>query len=198
MAATGQSRMSVIHNGFRCAFTIAPNLIEGAEANDDRRERVAEFLASTLAIVEFHHHEEEQTLFPMLLRRAPEEQATIEVGIAQHHEMLALLAAAKCSVDGWFRKEAEGKDVISALAAFDSAFRAHMDHEEAVIVPLLEDRLPEETWAMLREGLNGRLPQLAGLLLPIALGLSLLWESVGETSVRDMLAEGVVARSAQV
>lgn len=192
MPATGQSRMSVIHNGFRCGLAVAPVLVRGVGTDDLRRERVSEFLSSTLAIVEAHHHEEEQTLFPLFLEQAPEERSTIEFGVAQHHDMLPLLADARTSVEEWSRGATEDHVVISALAAFAATFSAHMDHEEAVIVPLLEDRLPEETWAQLRKELDARLPDIAALLLPIALGLSLLWEAVGEQSIRDMLA----ARSA--
>ena len=189
MSAPGANEMIVVHNGFRCALAVAPTLIIGARGDDNRRARVAAFLTSSLTIAETHHHEEEGSLFPMLVEQAPQAKTAVEAGIEEHHEMAGLLVAAKASVEAWALNETEGTDVISALAAFNSVFSAHLDHEEAVIVPLLEEHIDVETWTMLQAQLTEHLPQLAGLLLPVAYGLSLLWEAVGETAITDMLTQ---------
>lgn len=173
-------------------LAVAPALISGADGDDRRRMRVGAFLTSTLAIVESHHHEEEETLFPLLLQRAPQTSAAIEAGVAEHHEMLGLLEAAKASVAAWSLNETVGTEVTSALAAFNDVFTRHLDHEEAAIVPLLDEHLDEETWIMLQAHLAENLPQMAGLILPVAYGLSLLWEAVGEEAIRDVLARTAV------
>lgn len=188
MAAPGRSNMAVIHNGFKAALAAAPALIDGSEGDDARRTRVADFLASTLTLVEHHHHLEEEVLFPLFLEQVPEERATIALGIEEHHDMLSLLGAAKTSVAEWStRGDAEASWAVYALAAFNDAFSAHMVHEESTIVPLLEQHLTEETWTMLEEQLKAALPELAELLLPVAFGLSLLWEALGEASFRGMV-----------
>ncbi len=188
MTATGRSKMAVVHNGFRAALAIAPALINGAAGDDARRARVGSFFASTLALIEAHHREEEEALFPLLIERIPEERMTVDVGIEEHHRMLSLLAAAKASVTEWVAAgDHHSLPALSALAAFNDAFAAHMDHEEATIVPLLEEHLTEETWTKFEEQLRARLPLLAELLLPVAFGLSLLWEAVGEASFKDLI-----------
>jgi iron-sulfur cluster repair protein YtfE (RIC family) len=181
--------MAIVHNGFRSALAAAPALIYGAEGDTARRTRVARFYASTLGILEGHHREEEEVLFPLLLERVPpDEREKIAVGIEEHHAMLGLLATAQTSVLEWgVRGDTEAGHLVSALGALNQAFSTHMDHEEATIVPLLEQHIPKETWATLDAQLKAGLPLMAEVLLSIACGLSLLWEAVGEESFKQMV-----------
>ena len=190
MASTGRNQMVAVHNGFRCGLAVAPALIRGAEGDAVRRARVAAFLTSSLTIIESHHHEEEETLYPLLLSKDPGAAAVLEAGVSEHHGMIGRLEAAKAAVAAWSVDEIEGPEVILELVALEGVFTTHLDHEEATIVPLLDEYFDEETWDMLDAHLAERLPEIAGLLLPVAFGLSLLWEAVGEAAIKDVAAAG--------
>jgi hemerythrin-like domain-containing protein len=188
MRPIGRSKMLLVHNGFRAVLASAPALIKCGNGDPGRRALIADYYASVLAALETHHQGEEMVLFPLLIERAPEEWGTVDLAIEQHHEVVSALAAAKTSVASWGAKgDDEADDVVKTLAALNEALSPHLDHEEAVIVPLLEDHMTLEDWGMLEAGVRAKLPEFAEILLSISHGMSLLWDAVGEKAFLEMV-----------
>jgi DUF438 domain-containing protein len=96
-------------------------------------------LAQTL---HHHHHAEEAVLFPLIHRqtgKAPEQLIT------DHDEMTAAITL----VEAALRARADAETVKSAIASFHVILTAHLDREEALVVPVLLEMTPDEAWSQI-------------------------------------------------
>ena len=184
--------MALVHDGLRFSLASAPALIQIAKGDDVRRGLVAGYYANVLLGLDVHHHGEEEFLFPLLIERFPEEQAKIELGLNQHHDVVSFSADATAAVSEWGTQgDAKNGKAISALEALDEVLSVHLKYEETSIVPLEGNLTSEErrTWLALNlEHHTARLPDLREFFFTAARGRALLWEAVGEASFRDMIA----------
>ncbi|MBX3185825.1 MAG: hemerythrin domain-containing protein [Labilithrix sp.] len=126
-----------IHDQFR----VAAERLVVMVARDEEPGWIARAFLPLAQTLHHHHHAEEAMLFPMVHRRtgvAPERLVT-------DHE--ALTAA----IDAVGRSLASGsRDVLrSALASFDAILVAHLDREEALVMPVLLALEPAEAWALI-------------------------------------------------
>ncbi|NVJ93279.1 MAG: hemerythrin domain-containing protein [Methylocystaceae bacterium] len=101
-------------------------------------------------LYKFHHPKEDQHLFPALLKVCPELSETIEKLEAEHEKGLVYLENLETSFMAFKENPASG------LAAYIDAARTyrdfewqHMGLEEKEILPVAEEKLPEETWIAL-------------------------------------------------
>jgi hypothetical protein len=200
------SDMVRVHRVFRSSLASAPEFVDSAAGDDERRALIANYYANLLAFLEVHHDGEEELVFPRLSERAPEHRATVEVAIAQHHDVVALLASAQEAVGRW-NGDTGAPAVIEALAALDGKLSPHLDEEEASILPLAAAHLTVEEWGQLpghgfahftgdkvwlilgliRENLTD--DQRAQMLEEMPPPARQMWETMGEASFDAMIAE---------
>jgi hypothetical protein len=202
------SDMAAVHKVFRSSFASAPAFIESAAGDDHRRGLVANYYTNILAFLEVHHDGEEELLFPKLIERAPEQKGVVDGAIEQHEQVVTLLAASKTATATWESKgDTEGPELARTLESLDEALSAHLDHEEATVVPLAAEHLTVEEWGMLpghamasftgdkiwlimglvRENFTPE--QRAMMLEHMPPPARQMWETMGEASFNAMIAE---------
>jgi len=201
------SDLPAVHDVFRSSLASAPEFVAGTEGDDERRALVANYYANLMAFLEVHHDGEEQIVFPRLLERAPEHQATVERAEAQHVDVVARMMAVNETVRTWeARGDAATPDVLASLQALDEALAPHLDEEEKQILPLAGDYLTAEEWGTLPGHAMGnfggdKIWLIIGLIRenftqdqrdmmlakmpPPALEM---WETMGEKSFDDLIA----------
>jgi len=202
------SDMAAVHQVFRSSFAAAPAFVESAAGDENRRDLIAGYYANVLAFLEAHHDGEEALVFPLLIERAPGRRGVVDGAIEQHHEVVMLLAEARTATEAWQVKgDVEGPELVRALGALDTALTAHLDHEEATVVPLASEYVTAEEWGMLpghamatftgdkiwlimgliRENFTPE--QRAMMLERMPPPARQMWETMGEASFDDMIAE---------
>lgn len=201
------SDMAAVHQVFRSSLASAPFLIESAAGDDDRRTLIASYYANVLAFLEAHHDGEEELLFPLLIERAPQQRSEVDVAVEQHQDVLTLLAAARTCVTAWEAKgDGEGPELVGNLGSLDEALAAHLDQEEARLVPLATEYVTAEEWGMLpghaMANFEGdKIWLIMGLIrenfTPAQKSVMLehmppparqMWETMGEASFNEMIA----------
>jgi Hemerythrin HHE cation binding domain len=88
-----------------------------------------------------HHRAEDDDLWPVLLSHL--DQATdrrlVNEMVSEHRDLSALITKVDRAMDG-------RGDVGAAVVALGSAVRAHLDHEERAVLPLIERHLSRAEW----------------------------------------------------
>ena len=202
------SDMAAVHQVFRSSLASAPVLIESAAGDEDRRTLIASYYTNVLAFLEAHHDGEEELLFPLLIERAPQQKSDVDLAIEQHQDVLTLLAAARTSVTAWEPKgDAEAPELMRTLGSLNVALSAHLDQEEARLVPLATEYVTVEEWGMLpghaMANFDGdKIWLIMGLIrenfTPEQRAMMLehmpppprqMWETMGEASFNEMIAD---------
>jgi hypothetical protein len=137
------STLLAIHDQFRAA---SRRLREALAQRDDIDLRWAGMMFRPLATtLHHHHHAEELMLFPYVERRtgrAPSELVT------DHASLTDAIAALERSL-------VAGADLATARAAaatFDDVLGAHLSREESLVIPVLLELPPAETWELVFSG----------------------------------------------
>lgn len=91
--------------------------------------RIFGSLAQTL---HHHHHAEEMMLFPLVHRRTGDAPAQL---VTDHEELTTAIAEVEADVSR------------ATLARFHDVLIAHLDREEALVIPILLAIPPHEAWA---------------------------------------------------
>jgi len=86
-------------------------------------------------VLHHHHHAEEASLFPMVHRRSGDAPAEL---VTDHEELTNAIAAVQAELSR------------ATLARFHDALIAHLDREEALVIPILLAMTPNEGWAELQ------------------------------------------------
>jgi len=185
--------MGLAHDSFRFSLASAPALIRSATGDDARRSLIAEYYNNVLIGLEVHHHGEEELYFPLLIERFPDKREKVDLGVKQHHEVLSFLGVATDALTQWGAKgDPESATVLASLGALEEALSVHLEYEEKSIVPLEDGLTPEDrTNCLARMGEHhaARIPDLPLFLLSLGHGGAFLWQTVGEGSFRDLIAE---------
>jgi iron-sulfur cluster repair protein YtfE (RIC family) len=136
------STLLMIHDQFRVASERLLLLVE-REAESDFAWVARAFmpLAQTL---HHHHHAEEMMLFPMVLRRTGVEPEQL---VSDHEELTRAIAAVEASLSPG--SDAGKAFALAAVATFDEILTAHLDREEALVIPVLLEMAPDEAWALI-------------------------------------------------
>lgn len=134
------STLLMIHDQFRLASERLLSLVEReAEADLARAARAFMPLAQAL---HHHHHAEEAMLFPMVLRRTGVAPAQL---VDDHGELTTAIAAVEESLST--REREPGPK--AAVARFHEVLIAHLDREEALVIPVLLEMTASEAWALI-------------------------------------------------
>lgn len=188
-----ETLMVLVHDGLRFSLASAPALIESTRGDDVRRSLITDYYTNLLFGLHVHHDGEDKVLFPLLIERFPEERAKVELGLKQHHEVASFAADANVAVTEWGTKgDIESTNVLAALEALDQSLSVHLEYEETTIVPIESHLTSEErrTWrARDLDHHTAMIPNMTAFLFSASRGRSFLWEAVGETSFRKMIAE---------
>jgi hypothetical protein len=146
------SDMAQVHQVFRDAVAGAPAQIGSATGRGgDRVAFVASYYRNVLALLHAHHDGEDELIWPLLIQRAPDDADEIRRIAGQHNDVTATLDAATNAIDLWQHSpdEASATAAATAVANLGAALLAHLDEEEAFIVPLAAKHLYAPEWGEL-------------------------------------------------
>jgi hypothetical protein len=142
------TEMTAVHRIFRNAFASAPQLVGSvAEGDDERAELVGGYYGDVLEFLRVHHEGEDLLMFPRLVERSSNPDVVARIG-AQHHDVETALEAANEAVAA-FRasgSRAAGLRLIEQLDVLRGVLEPHLDEEERMILPIVEEHLTLEEW----------------------------------------------------
>jgi hemerythrin-like domain-containing protein len=146
------SDMAQVHRVFRDAVASASSLITSATAHGaERVDLVASYYANVLALLHAHHDGEDELIWPILIQRAPDQAAEVQRIAGQHDDIGSALEAASAAIAAWKQTgdAVTGAAAAAAVATLGTALLAHLDEEEAFIVPLAAQHILASEWAEL-------------------------------------------------
>lgn len=144
--------MTRFHRIFREALAAAPGLVGGAPPDDAARtELVGTYYANVLKLLHAHHEAEDVTIFPMMLERLPDHREVITAVNAEHEGVLGTLGTAEEALEAWRSAPTEATRDAAAGGLGDLApvLLAHLDHEEADVVPLIGECINVAEWGQM-------------------------------------------------
>jgi hemerythrin-like domain-containing protein len=144
--------MNRFHRIFREALHAAPQFVGEAQVDDtDRAELVGTYYDNVLRLLHAHHEGEDLTIYPWMVERLPEHVDVINGVNAEHEAMLGSVGAAEDAVAGWRADPSDASRVaaVSALEELSRVLLAHLDHEEADVVPLIGQCITAPEWGIL-------------------------------------------------
>lgn len=202
--------MKAVHQVFRDAFAAADRLLGSVPARDTARAaQVHSFYTNVLSFLHGHHSGEDELVWPLLTARCGEAAAEVERIAAQHAGLDPAIERAEVLLAGWAvtPDPALGAAAAQALTQLGELLVTHLDEEEEVVLPLAAEHLTMEEWGALPAHgmksftgdklwlviglLRDRMTQeqrdlmLAHMPPPVVD----FWQSVGERSYRDFVAE---------
>lgn len=142
-----------VHGGLRREFRLFPDLLTAA-TDAGEEERVAalrDHWALITGILHRHHGGEDELLWPVLEGRSAAVEDVVPLMREQHEAMLATLAEADAVVADWSGTDPATLAPVRRLAG---ELSAHLDAEEADVLPLAEALLSVDEWEAL--GVHGR------------------------------------------
>ena len=151
-ARTDTADMLAVHQVFRRALPAAGLLVGGVARGDTARsELVGSFYANILDFLHVHHEGEDLIVTPRLLERAPGAADLVGRVAAQHQTVVPLMETARRLVGPWAASAdpEQGAELVHALTALDRELVAHLDEEEAAVLPLCAVHLSPEEWGQL-------------------------------------------------
>ncbi|MEU6865480.1 hemerythrin domain-containing protein [Streptomyces sp. NPDC046876] len=153
--------MVVVHRVFRRESALLPRLVRAVpEGATERAAVVGSHLAEYVTGLHHHHTVEDETIWPLLRERAEAaaEGADIVVRMEEQHARIdRSLAEVTDLAPAWRRSpyRAAAEDLAGALEEHRSALLEHLDDEERLVLPLVEEHLSVAEWdAVGRRGME--------------------------------------------
>jgi hemerythrin-like domain-containing protein len=144
--------MVVVHKAFRREFGQAATWVRRVPAGDTAQAALVHgHLGRAFAMLHHHHEAEDVVLWPRLRQRATDHAELLDAMEAQHSAIDPALAEAAVLGERWATTgdPADRDAYADALDAMWGPLRAHLDQEEAEILPLAQRLLTEEEWGEL-------------------------------------------------
>jgi hemerythrin-like domain-containing protein len=144
--------MVVVHKLFRREFLQGPTWVRRVAAGDTKQaQRVFTHMKKDFDLLHHHHEAEDINLWPRLRERATGQQALLDDMEAQHRGIDPALAKAEELGAAWAATAdpAAGEAFAGAIEEFATPLLAHLDQEEAEILPLVQKYVTEEEWGRL-------------------------------------------------
>ncbi len=143
--------MISVHKALRGSLGSGLQRVRDVGPDDaERRALIADYYDNILWFLDVHHNGEEELVFPLIRERCPDKAALVDSMESQHHEVVQLLKDTGVSRTAWAAGDtgiqAELADQLQAL--YDATV-AHLDQEEANLLPLCGDYLTPEEWGAL-------------------------------------------------
>jgi hypothetical protein len=153
-ALTDTSDMPALHAVFRKAFAAAPYLVGEAPADDTGRSAlVGSYYDNVLRLLHAHHGGEDELVWPKLLERCPDQAELVSEIAAQHEAVSTLMEITMAQLQQW-AGSASGHDAAAlteSMRLLSNELDAHLDEEEAKILPLCARYITQQEWAELPE-----------------------------------------------
>lgn len=154
--------MVVVHKMFRREFGNASLWVRRVAPGDTAQaQRVTTHLDTIFDALHHHHEAEDIHLWPLLRERATEHGELLDRMEAQHEGIDPALERARAAGAAWVASgdESAREGFAAALDEMVGPLMAHLDQEEAEILPLAQRMLSEEEWARLGEYVVGTTPK---------------------------------------
>lgn len=165
--------MAAVHHVFRRSLTEMPAFIGAARAGDAARVRqLAEHLGMVLDALHHHHSGEDELIWPLLLDRVPLQATLVAAMQSQHAAVADGVERARQLTDQWGHTAdpALGTQLTRTLTELSAPLFAHLDEEEARLVPIICNHLSAEEWDQLRrQAINNLGPERSPLFLGMML-----------------------------
>lgn len=155
--------MIAIHRVFRREIDLLPRLIQAVPDGDAARaEVIARHFADYQLGLHFHHSGEDELIWPLLLTRVDLEAETVLRMEAQHEAIARTLKEAAGRVAGWRAAPSAvtAGPLLAALAEHRAAVTEHLQDEEDLILPLVEEHLTQAEWDRLGERFAEEVPSI--------------------------------------
>ena len=137
------------HNAFRRLYSVIPGGVRRAPAGDPKRvEEVARNVGLINTALHHHHRIEDEFFWDTIDERRPACALHVEL-MKQHHARVAeLLDEAVPLVTSWRAAPAPqtGEPLAAQLELIGSVLGDHLQQEETLIVPVIEEVFSQEEW----------------------------------------------------
>ena len=144
--------MVVVHKFFRREFGQGPSWVRRVPAGDTAQAQIVyTHMTKAFDLLHHHHEAEDINLWPRLRERATDQQALLDDMEGQHRGIDPALAKAEALGQTWAQTGDPGdRDAFAdAIEEFTGPLLAHLDQEEADILPLAQQYVTEEEWGLL-------------------------------------------------
>jgi hemerythrin superfamily protein len=144
--------MVVVHKLFRREFGQGPGWVRRVAAGDTKQAQlVYTHLKKDFDVLHHHHEAEDINLWPRLRERATDQQELLDTMEGQHRGIDPALAKAEALGAAWAATAdiAAREAFAEAIEEFSGPLLAHLDQEEADILPLAQQYVSEEEWGLL-------------------------------------------------
>ncbi|MFB7781245.1 hemerythrin domain-containing protein [Streptomyces vinaceus] len=149
--------MVVVHRVFRRESALLPRLVRAVpDGGTARAGEVGTHLSEYMTGLHHHHTVEDETIWPLLRERAADEALVARME-EQHARIDRSLAAVTDRLPEWQRTagRAPATELALALDEHRSALLEHLDDEERLVLPLVEQHLTVAEWdAVGRRGME--------------------------------------------
>lgn len=141
--------MPLIHRIFRRELRALEQLVVDVPPTGGERARhVADHLGFLLDGLRHHHEGEDELLWPTLLERVGDDALLVAPMAEQHHEIDRSVDAVRSAAAAWAERPTHDSatELAAAIGALRTILTAHLDEEERVVVPLLDQHFTAEEW----------------------------------------------------
>ncbi len=163
-------QMPLIHRIFRRELPSLRRMVgEVPPTGAERARSVADHLHFVLDGLHHHHSNEDEMVWPLLVDRVGLDAPLVERMAQQHRQIDVAVADVRGAAGPWAAKPTAttAATLASRLDALIEALHAHLDEEENVVVPLIDQHLTRQEWEeMGRKGFEKFAPKER----PIAMG----------------------------
>ena len=179
--------MAIVHATFRNSYAESARLVRANPTpSAERVEFLAEHIDFGIYMLHHHHESEDDLLYPLLIKRVPEQAATTEEVEAQHKAVTASIDAATSACQAWRSKPSAetGEALAVSLDSLNATLQPHLDDEESKIVPLAAVTLTQAEWAAMGENARAAIPR-----NKMAIAFGMLLEPLNDDDRAYMKAE---------
>jgi Hemerythrin HHE cation binding domain len=141
--------MAIVHRTFRNLYEESARLVRAAPVPSPGRVTfLADHVDFGITMLHHHHEGEDELLYPVLIKRVPEQAAMTEQVEHEHLLIKTALEAASAACAAWReRPSAEtGEALAVALDHLNSVVQPHLDDEEHKVVPLAAVTFTQQEW----------------------------------------------------
>jgi hypothetical protein len=141
--------MLLVHRTFRGEFGDMPALIEGLPSGDVRRaRRVGKHLQFMIDGLHHHHAAEDELAWPVLMTRVPARRDEIARMTEQHDGISAAIDRVQSDMTEWANTvdAPTTQRLQTSVAELTRLLVDHLDEEERVGVPIIEEHLTPQEW----------------------------------------------------
>jgi hypothetical protein len=141
--------MRLVHRVFRREFAAIPGLIADVPAGNGARAKVVGgHLTFLVDALHNHHATEDEMVWPLLRNRVPTRADDIERMENQHSKITGAVERVNADLSVWVGSPGRpmADQLLGAVAELGAVVNEHLDDEELIVVPIIEERLSQGEW----------------------------------------------------